>query len=148
MKTRKIIVSYLVVAGFQFAWHWFVSTHYKLAEILLRVYLYHAQNSHKGVAGYLDLMLPGILLGLTIGWVGPQTPNWCVISVGIGIVALMPIYTLLLGKDLVYWWPQTTSELVVSFVFEIITAWIVVWVFADAGRWLANRHEAGQSRVR
>lgn len=51
-----------------------------------------------------------------------------------GIIALMPIYVFLLGKGLVWWWPETNTDFIDKLLTAIIEALVLVGVFAYWGR--------------
>lgn len=134
----KITVAYLVTAAFQLSWHWFLSKPYGLSQSLLRFYLSYDARVGKGVAGWFDLVLPCVWLGLITGLVGW---NWSirklacfVIIVAVGLVALLPSYLLFLDKDAVWWWPKTNQDLVIFFIRNIIQTALTVGAFAYGGR--------------
>jgi hypothetical protein len=137
-----LLLSYLGVAIFQILWHWFLSSRQSLAQTLLRIYLYHNPQTGREVEGYLDVMLPAVLFGFLAGWLGSQWSirklSLPVVCGAIGVIALMPLYTVFFDKALVWWWPKTTGELLPSLVLGTIKALIIVGIFAYAGRIFAT----------
>jgi hypothetical protein len=138
MKELKISVGYLVIAAFEIALHWFLSTQNKLAQSLLSLYLYRFPNNGKGIFALLDLFFPSIVLGLLIGWFGW---DWslrklsCLTALAtIGIITLTPTYVFILGKDRVWWWPETSADLIVKLIIAVIETLVMVGVFAYWGR--------------
>jgi hypothetical protein len=136
MRRRELmlVIAYIGTFAFQVLWHWFLSGHSTLAQSLLRFYLYHDPRPWRDVEGYLDLLLPAILLGLLTGWVGwrwSMRKLCCyVLSAGVGIVAIMPVYTLFLDKSLFWFWPETVG----GFMAQVIKAWPVTGMLTYAGR--------------
>lgn len=154
MRFRSIIIiaSCFAVAAFEFFVHWYMSKDYPCSSGLLQWYISRDPESHKGVAGLLDALLPAVTLGLLIGWLGWQ---WSleklalfVVLIGAGIVALEPAYTSFLNKDLLWWLPTTTGDLI-FFIIREGGFWIMgVGVFAYGGRRLGvyfenKRRDAG-----
>jgi hypothetical protein len=60
----KIIVAYLGTAGVQLAWHWWLTKSSPLAEALQHSYLAYDMRVGKGVAGWFDLIIPCVCMGL------------------------------------------------------------------------------------
>ena len=151
-RTTIIIGGCFAVAAFELFVHWFMSKSYPFSNGLLQWYVYRDPESHKGVADFLDALLPAITLGLLIGWVGWQ---WSlekialfVVLVGVGIVALERAYTIFLNKDLMWWLPRTTGDLKFFIIREGAFCILGVGIFAHFGRRLgtyyANKqHDAG-----
>ncbi len=134
----KIIVAYLVTAAFQLSWHWLLSKPYGLSQSLLQFYLSYDARVGKGVAGWFDLVLPCLWLGLLTGLVGW---NWSirklacsVVLVAVGLVALLPAYMPFLDKNTVWWWPKTNHDLIIIFIEKTIQAVLMVGVLAYGGR--------------
>jgi len=71
-KESKLVLAVAVVAALQLTWHWFITTQTTVAQTLLRLYLLHNAHSRKSIAGYLDLAIPVIVLGLIIGRIGSK----------------------------------------------------------------------------
>jgi hypothetical protein len=136
-----MLLTYLGVAIFQILWHWFLSSSHILAQTLLRVYLYRNPQTGREVEGYLDVMLPAILLGLLTGWRGSQWSiaklSLHVLCAALGVIALMPLYKIFFDKAVVWWWPATANQLIPSLVLGAIKALIVVGFFAYIGQILA-----------
>lgn len=146
----KILAGFLGLAVFQIAWHWFLSTDNALAETLLRLYLHYNPRTGKGVAGWFDLDIPAIMLGLFVGRIGWQ---WsirklsCFVVLGaIGLMALDAIYVLFLNKDQVWWWPKTDSAIVAYMVRETLFTILLLGVGVYGGRgWGAYSHGKGKN---
>ncbi len=136
----KLIFGYLITAIFQVFWHWFLSTDNELARSLLRFYLSYDPKIGKGVAGWFDLILPCVLLGVLTGLVGWKWPvrklAGFVVLIGIGLVVLLLAYPYLLDQGDVWWWPKQNPDFVIIWVQKIVQAVLMVGVFAYGGRCL------------
>jgi len=133
-KDVTLIVAYVVIGTFQILWHWFLTWRFASAQCLLRMYLYHDLRTGREVEGYLDLLVPCLLAGLSTGWLGWQ---WAfrklalyVFFVGIRVVGLMPLYPLFLDRGMAWWWPPSTGDV----ILEVFKAWTTVAAFTVAGR--------------
>jgi hypothetical protein len=66
------------------------------AQTLLKYYSTYDAKVGKGVAGWFDLVIPCICLGLIIGTAGVDWPlrklSIAVLAVAAGLVALLPVY--------------------------------------------------------
>jgi len=120
MRRKELVLSlaFLGVFSFQVLWHWFLSGSLQVARSLSETYLHHGRRWD--AEGWLDLVLPAVLLGLTTGWVGSQ---WsvaklaCFILVaGAGIAGLMPVYLLFVDRSAVWFWNGTVSDFGLQFV--------------------------------
>ena len=144
----KIGLAFFVVAGFQIFWHWFLSRPSGLSQSLLRFYLSYDPVVGKGVSGWFDMVLPCICLGLFVGWVdwncSVQRVVCVVILIAIGLAALLPLYTLILNKESVWWWPKAHNVLAVFFVMNIVKGALMTGVFAYGGRCFGIHFKAGQ----
>jgi hypothetical protein len=135
MRYRELKVAALCISilAIQVLWHWFLSVQCCLAPTLRRVYLY---RGHQSVAGYLDLMLPGFLMGITIGRVGwewsVRKVSLFVLLAGISLVAILPVYVAVLGPQPVWWWLAAQGRF--PFVGQCFKAWVTVGFFACGGR--------------
>ncbi len=143
-KEIKIVAVFVFVAIFQIAWHWLVTCHNTVSEMVLRFYLLHNPQSRKGIAGYIDLALPAIIIGLLLGRIGWQWSIWkragFVLVFGAALVALTPIYVLILGADRAWWWPRTRSDLSLFFVREAAMTFLLLAVCVYGGRlWRVER---------
>gem|GEM_PF-4871515 len=134
----KVIIAYLVTACVQLTWHWWLAKSDGLAEALLHGYLAHDARVGKGVAGWFDLIIPCVCLGLIIGSVGAEWPirklAAFVLGVAAGLVALLPVYAYLLNGRQVWWWPTLASAQTMWFGQKIIQAICVVGVFTYGAR--------------
>jgi hypothetical protein len=145
-KESKLVLTVAVVAVFQIAWHWFVTTQTTVAQNLLRLYLLHNVHSRKGVAGYLDLALPAIFLGLVIGRTGWEWPVRKLVLyglvVGVALAALDPVYGLILGRETVWWWPKTSTDLTLYAIGNTTMTIFLTLVCVYGGRaWAVGLHE-------
>ncbi len=147
-KELKIAMGFLGLATFQVAWHWFLSTHNVVAETLLRLYLHYNPRTGKGVAGWFDLDIPAIVLGLFIGRVAWQCSIRklsCFVALGgMGLMMLLPIYVLFLHKQQVWWWPRTNNAFVAWLIRETVFTLFLLAVCVYGGRgWGAYSHGVG-----
>jgi len=149
MKIRefRLAVIYALVLGTQVGWHWLLSLDNSLSQSMQNVYLYRSPQGGRAVAGFLDLMLPGIVLGIFTGYIGWQ---WgfkklalFVFIAGSAIVALTPLYVLLLKGREVWWWPPR-GQLLAAFVFQLLKAWVLVGGVAYFA-WYLRRAAKAQS---
>jgi hypothetical protein len=128
----------LIVSAFELLVHWYMSKSYPFSSDLLHWYIYRDPVSNKGVAGNLDSLLPAVVLGVLIGWVGwrwsVDTLALFAVSVGAGIVALEPAYAIFLGRNQMWWLPRTSGD-VISFIIREGGFWIVgLCIFTYGGR--------------
>ena len=135
-RTKDIQIGciYAGIVLVQIFWHWFLSTHYAAARMLLGTYLYQGRWSTEG---FFDLVLPGAAAGTMIGRIGWQ---WSArklflfaVLAGTGLVAVTPLYVLLLSGKPLWWWPTTHGEVVSALAFQLPKAWALVGVFTYAG---------------
>jgi hypothetical protein len=148
MPALRIVLAFFVIACFQVFWHWFLSRPSGLSQSLLRFYLSYDPAVGKGVSGWFDTVIPCICLGFLIGFV---SWNWPVPKVAIfvllaavGLVALLPLYTIILNKESIWWWPKADGELAVFFLKNFVKAALMVGVFAYGGRCFGVHFKAGQ----
>ena len=111
---------------------------YEIARSILPCYLYRDPVSHKGNPGYFDIVLPGVLLGLVIGYLGWQWSSkkvavYVVIG-GILISALGPIYTLVFDESLMWWLPKTAEGRFGQYIVQAFKAIVEVGVLAAGVR--------------
>lgn len=143
-KESKLVLVAMGVVVFQITWHWFITT--QMAQTLLRLYLLHNAHSRKGVAGYLDLTMPAIFLGLVIGRTGWQWPARKLVVyglvVGVALATLHPVYGLILGRETVWWWPSTSSDIVLWLIGNTAMTIFLTMVCVYGGRaWATGLHE-------
>jgi hypothetical protein len=128
----KVTIAFLLTAGVQIAWHRWLATGAGTAQTLLKYYSTYDAKVGKGVAGWFDLVIPCIVLGLIIGMVGVDWPlrklSVVVLAVAAGLVALLPVYVFLLGGSGVWWWPTSTSARLMWFLQKAIVAVSLVGV--------------------
>ena len=145
-KESKLVLLTTGVAVFQITWHWFITMQTTVAQALLRLYLHHNAHSRKGVAGYLDLAIPAIVLGLIIGRIGWQWPVRKLVLyglvVGVALAALNPVYGLIMGRETVWWWPSTSSDFVLWLLGNTAMTIFLTMVCVYGGRaWAVGLHE-------
>ncbi len=135
-----ILGGFVVVVAFELFVHWYMSSGYPFSSTLLHWYVHRYPHTDKGDGGLLDFLLPAIILGLLVGWVGWR---WSlgmlalfVVITGVGIVVIEPIYTHFLSRDLVWWLPETTG----GFIRNVVFWTIGVCVLAQFGRRLGKHH--------
>jgi hypothetical protein len=123
---------------FQVAWHWFLMWHNDVSAAALQFYLAHNDHSRKGVAGYLDIMLPAIIIGLLIGRIGWE---WSlskragfVVVAGIILVALRVIYMRIITEQQAWWWPSEPGGLTRFFTGQIIMTLFLLSLCVYGGR--------------
>jgi len=140
MLTRgnKILILFSVLAIFQIAWHWFLAMHNEVAGTLLRLYLHYNPATRKGVAGFFDLDLPAVALGLLIGRIGWQWSMrklFCfVVAGGSALMALLPLYIVFFDKLMVWWWPKTDPDMIRWLFREWLFTLFLLGVFVYGGR--------------
>jgi hypothetical protein len=121
-----VICGYLVIAGFELLMHWILGL--RPLRALLWVYLWRTPNS--GMALFPDLILPAVLLGLWNGWVGRKAPVRravaFVVPLAAGIVALFPLYALLVGQELIWSWPKNHIEAGLRFAILLFSTGLFV----------------------
>jgi hypothetical protein len=132
----KIISVYLLTGMFQMLWHWLISKDFQEARNVLAFYLYRDVQSGKSVSGYLDFLLPALLCGVPTGWLcwdcQPRKLYLYTFAAAAGICALTPLYTLVLDKTLMWWWPKTAT--LSGFAIQFLKTAVMVGMFAHAGR--------------
>ena len=103
-----VISGYLVVALLELSAHWIIAQ--PCCRILLSLYLLHTSSG--GMSIFPDFFLPVFLLGAWNGWVGRRAAlRRAYVFAGllaVGTVCLLPLYTLLIEKDLIWWWPKAS----------------------------------------
>jgi hypothetical protein len=140
MRRKEVVLAfiYAAIALFQVAWHWLLSLDTVLSRALETAYLYRSPHSGKGIAGYLDLVLPGVIAGICTGCVGLKWGfkrlSLFALVAAVGIVGLDPLYRPFLDARRVYWWPHTPQDQVSSTVIQVFKALVVVGFFTYAGR--------------
>jgi hypothetical protein len=144
MKSKfRILSAFILTSGLQILWHWLITLKTDLANKLLRFYLSFDPKVHKGVAGWFDLVLPCVLLGIFTGlstWRWPlQKVVYCVAIVAAGLVALLPVYVWILRKEFVWWWPHDVAELIIYVIERAIEAIALLSVFIYAVRLIGHR---------
>ena len=67
---------FFVVAAFYVFVHWYMSEGYPLSSNLLHWYIYRYPQSSKGFFYVLDVVIPTLVLGLSLGWIGWRWTFW------------------------------------------------------------------------
>jgi hypothetical protein len=145
-KRSKLVALVVGVALFQITWHWFITTQTTVAQALLRLYLQHNPHSRKGVAGYVDLALPAVVLGIVIGRTGWQWPVRKLVLyglvVGVVLAALDFVYAVIVGLQTVWWWPKTSTDLILYAIGNTTMTIFLTLVCVYGGRaWAVGLHE-------
>ena len=144
MKALQIFVAFLGTAIFQVGWHWFLSCNNGLAQALLRFYLAYNPKLGKGVAPVLDILLPSICLGATMGFLSwnwhPRRAVGLVIASSVCLVALLPVYAHFLTKDGNWRWPKQDQDLPLFFFGKLLQSILVVSMLMYAGRQVGLYH--------
>ena len=121
-----------LIAIAEIALHWLMLKDYPICKIILNFYTYKATNG-KGESDTFDTVLPAILLGLLAGLLGKNWPTkklfYIVILYAVVLVALLPIYTFILGKNLIWWWPNTNTDVIFLSVPAFLKALLLVGFF-------------------
>jgi len=137
-KAIKIIAAFVALVAFQIGWHWALTWHNSVSEVALRVYLLHNAHSQKGVAGYVDLFLPAVFIGLLMGRVGWQWPSWkfagYVLVFAVVLVALDALYVLIISSEKAYWWPKDQNDLVPFLIRNTVETLLVLAICIYGGR--------------
>src|SRR5437667_3329887 len=119
-KETKIVAIFVGIVLFQIGWHWFLTWHTNASEVAMRTYLLHNPHSRKGVAGYLDIIIPAVFIGLLLGRIGWQWPSWklvCFVLLFAGVlVALRALYAQIITLEQAWWWPKSDSDSILFFV--------------------------------
>ena len=80
---------------------------------LVAFYTYKNPANGKGESDIFDIVLPSILFGLLIVFAGKlwstKQQLFILLAGSLGIICLLPVYTLILGERVVWWWPKTES---------------------------------------
>jgi hypothetical protein len=111
MRHRTIVLAiclYLAVAGLGVAFHWYAATH---AESLKEWYLQRNPTNDKPInAALVDLVFPAIILGFGVGCLTARSPQWEAglfsLILSIGVVALFPVYAMLIPTKEYETWLQ------------------------------------------
>lgn len=140
----KITTIFVCLVVFQIGWHWFLIWHNSVSEAALRMYLLHNPHSRKGVAGYVDIALPAVLIGLLLGRIGWQWVSWKLGSFGLVfgavLVALRPVYARMLTAEQAWWWPKSQSDLSLFMVGQTTMTLLLLAVSIYGGRlWRLER---------
>jgi len=112
-----VAMACLLVEGAQAYLHWYAGTQTdSTAQSMRRWYLSHDPLNGKAYhQGFVDLILPSILLGLAAGWITACTPKrvlvWSVFLLSIGVVALFPYYAVVIPTpESDEWWRHASNE--------------------------------------
>jgi hypothetical protein len=133
-----VIIGYAGTAIVQVAWHWFLTSDGKVAQALLRFYLSYDPKVGKGVAGWLDLILPATCLGMWIGFVGC---GWsfrklaCFVILGAILIAgLAQAYPKIMHLTEVWWWYGAGNPTVAVIIRQFIQTLLALGAFVYGGR--------------
>jgi hypothetical protein len=130
----QVVSIYAGVLLFEILLHWLLSLRHSVTAALLNVYEY---RGHQDVSGYVDLVLPGVLAGIAIGRIGWQWSRrklaLFAFFAGVGLVAITPVYAVVLKAHLLWWWPRTGGQMVRMFILQLPKSWTLVAVFTYAG---------------
>src|SRR5713101_6364667 len=137
-----VAVAYLLVGAVEASLHWYAGTRNSPAARSLRDwYLYRDPLNHKGYhEGFIDLVIPAVLLGLAAGSItarGRQVQLiGCVLILPLGVVALWPLYATFLANG---WWNVITGvERTAALVIGYTKAALFCGFFACVGRSLTR----------
>jgi hypothetical protein len=147
-KEMKIVAIFSGLAAFQIAWHFFLMGQNSFAEAALRLYLLHNDHSRKGVSGWVDMVMPTVVIGLLIGRIGWE---WSigksavfVIGLTMVLVVLKPLYARIITPELAWWWPKTEEGQVLYMLGQIVRTLILLTVCVLGGR---DWHKAKSSLI-
>ena len=140
----KITAIFVCLVVFQIGWHWFLTWHNSVSQAALRMYILHSAHSRKGVAGYVDIALPSVLIGLLLGRIGWQWTSWKLASFllvfGAVLVALTPVYAGMLTAAQAWWWPKGQSDLSLFLIGQATMTLLLLAVSVYGGRlWRLER---------
>jgi hypothetical protein len=119
---------------------------------LLAFYTYKDPVSSKGHSDMLDIVLPSVLFGVITGVIGrcwSIRKQAVVLGCGsIGLALLLPFYTLILGENLVWWWPGSRAGAALFVMLEIpkifvLSCFFVLWVRFIFFRKRSDKEEDG-----
>ena len=137
-KESKIVTIFVGLVLFQIGWHWFLTLHNNVSGAVSQFYSFHNAHSRKGVAGYLDIALPAVVIGLLLGRTGWQWSFWkraifTVIFAAV-LVALRPVYMEMLTAEQSWWWPKSQADLPLFFVGQSVEALLLLSICVYGGR--------------
>jgi hypothetical protein len=107
-------------------------------DALLSLYLSYDPKVGKGFSGWLDFVAPGLTIGLLIGMLGWDWSNrkltiFTIIG-GIVLVALFPLYVVMLKTESIWWWPRQSTEIAGYMILKVFEAVLLIGVFCYQGR--------------
>jgi len=135
----KILLLLLALAGFQIAWHWALTLDNPLSDTLLKWYMHYNPRNRKGLAGFPDLVFPGVVAGFIIGRLGWRWPvpflAAFVLIAAAGVVGLLPVYAGFFDKSQLWWWPKNQSEFAFRFIRNTFQTSLVMGVACYGGQY-------------
>ena len=135
---RKVMLCLLTIIICLVLVHWFLTFSNELSQMLLRVYIHRDPASGKGLAGYFDLVLPSILMGLSVGLFGRRFSSKklyvLVVVAGISLALLSPVFMLFLNSGQAWWWPKTTQGVIIGIAVQSVKGALLVGISAYFGR--------------
>lgn len=149
-----VVIAYLVVGAVEVYLHWYAGTRdtptaHSLREWYLdrgpmKWYLDRGPiNDRPYHAGFADLILPAIALGLAAGALTARRSAriliWCLLLLPLGVVALFPLYAAFIPTKEDEWWRFATSGVrAVVFIPGYCKAALFCLFFGGFGRNLAR----------
>ncbi len=141
-----VIIAYLVVGGTEAYLHWYAGTQSTPTARSLRGW-YSYQDALNGKAyrqGFVDLIVPAIILGLAAGCVTARQPQsvlvWSVFVLCFGLVALWPFYAVVIPtKESDEWWRFASNGVrLAAMIPGYFKAALLCLFFGALGRGLAQ----------
>ena len=144
------ILACLLVTVIQLGIHYLMPMNYRGCSTVLAYYTFRDPLSGKGNSDSFDVVLPALLLGSLTGIIasGWSTGKKCIfLCIGsILLCLLLPIYPLIVGAKLTWWWPAAKMDSALFTLCEFYKVFLVelfgmLWVgvlFFRKGRQLAK----------
>jgi hypothetical protein len=133
---------FAVMASIFVWWHYYICTNPSAVSVR-RFYTYQSSVPGKGVPGYIDLVLPALIIGGVTGLAGARIgPRWTVVHVllmSVGLTVLQPVFARWVPAAELWWMPAHTKWPVGTMVS---LGWFIVLlcaVAAFAGRLYGQR---------
>ena len=137
-KDIKVIGAFIGVIVFQITWHLLLLLDNGVSRNILGVYLAYNPVTRKSTAGWLDFVLPGIIVGVVLGrigwkWAASKLMSYAIVF-GVTLILLRPIYFYILKMDEIPWEPLLLPDYETRIWEQIVGSIITVGAFTYGGR--------------